>query len=243
MKILHFDLECTPLLGYVWGMWEQNVTKLVRESYILTVAWKWADEKKVHSASLPDFKTFKKDIRDDKELVTLVHGLFDKADVVIAHNGKAFDIKKMNTAFMHHKLKPPSPYKVIDTKTIAKRVGYFPSNKLDSLGQSLSLGRKLDTGGFELWERCMAGDKKAFKRMEKYNRQDVVLLEKVYLEFRPWIDNHPHINPHVGSKACNTCGSTHTQRRGKERRIGGFKSKYQCFDCGHWFFGPLIKQK
>ena len=190
-KTLLFDLETAPLLSYTWGIWEQNVVEVKRDWYILSVAWKWLGESKVHVMSLPQFKNWNKDKEDDSALIKELWKLFDEAEVIVAHNGNSFDIKKSNARFIINELKPPSPYKTIDTKLVAKRYFKFDSNKLNELGKYLKLGKKLETGGFELWKGCMAGDMKAWKKMCAYNKQDVAIIKKVYNKLHPWTTNHP----------------------------------------------------
>lgn len=230
-KILLFDLESTPLLSYTWGIWEQNVIEVKEEWYMLSFAYKWLGEKKTHVVSLPNFAIFKRDKKDDKELVKALWNLFNEADIIIAHNGNAFDIKKSNARFIYHKLPPPSPYKTIDTKIVAKKYFKFDSNRLDSIGQSLNLGRKLKTGGFDLWLACMAGDRKAWKKMCDYNIQDVVLLEKVYLKMLPYMNNHPD-RSNIGE--CPNCSSKKLQKRGFAITRKKTKQRLQCQDCGAW---------
>ena len=38
--------------------------------------------------------------------------------------------------------------------------------------------------------------------MEKYNRQDVTLLEELYAVLQPWIPNHPHRGLYDGHSGC-----------------------------------------
>ena len=54
-RILIYDLESAPNVGYTWRKWDQNVIEFVQEWYILTVAWKWLGEKKVYVEGLPDY--------------------------------------------------------------------------------------------------------------------------------------------------------------------------------------------
>ena len=75
----------------------------------------------------------------------------------------------------------------IDMLKIARKQFRFPSNKLDYVGKTLGVGAKTEHEGFDLWIKCMNRDGKAWKRMEEYNKQDVILLEKVYHRMLPWI--------------------------------------------------------
>jgi DNA-directed RNA polymerase subunit RPC12/RpoP len=161
------------------------------------------------------------------------------ADIDIAHNGDEFDIKKANARFLVHGLPPLSPYKTIDTKKVAKKYFRFDSNKLDELGHYLGLGRKLPHTGFNLWKGCMAGDKKSWKLMTEYNKQDVILLEKVYLKLLPWIQNYPIVHPENGT--CRNCGSKHITKSKSRAVKNGWKQQYQCQSCGAYKTGEMIK--
>ena len=82
-KILLYDIEVSYTVGAVWGLYEQNVAHVLREPYILTVAWKWLGEKQVYVKSLPDFKLYKKDKRSDRDITQFIRDeLFDKADEI-----------------------------------------------------------------------------------------------------------------------------------------------------------------
>jgi hypothetical protein len=243
MKILLFDIETAPNLGYTWGKYEQNIVEFQRNWYLLCFAYKWLDEKQTHVVALPDFKLFKRDKENDKHVTKALWDLFNEADIIIAHNGNSFDIKKCNTQFLMHGLVPPSPSKYIDTKLVAKRYFKFDSNKLDDLGEYLGVGRKVNTGGFELWKGCMRGDVNAWRKMRQYNKQDVVLLEKIYLKMRGWIDTHPHVRVFLDARGkCAPCGSSKIIKRGfgisgKAKRV----QRLQCQDCGAWTQVPILK--
>jgi len=89
-----------------------------------------------------------------------------------------------------------------------------------------------------LWVKCMAGDPVAWKKMERYNKQDVVLLEKVYDKLLPWIKSHPNHNLYDDVEhCCPNCGSGKLHRRGVARSIGGVYQRFQCTDCGSWSQG------
>ncbi len=234
-KILLYDIETAPNLAYVWGKYEQNVISYEEEWYMLSFAYKWFGEKQTHVKALCDFKGYRRGAMDDKELVKALHELFNEADVVIAHNGDQFDQKKSNARFIYHGLTPPRPYRQIDTKKVAKKYFRFNSNKLDDIGQLLKLGKKLPTGGFDLWLGCMAGEQKAWQTMKKYNVQDVILLEKVYLKMRGWIGNHPSmalLNDTMD--ACPNCGADkkHIVKNGSYHNRVTKVQVWGCRQCG-----------
>jgi len=235
-KILYLDIETAPNLGWVWGMWEQNVIDFEQITYILCFGYQWEGQKSPKVIALPDFKTFKKDKTDDTELMKELWELLDEADVVVAHNGDQFDIKKINTRFVVNGLNPPSPYKTVDTKKVAKSKFGFNSNKLDLLANDLGLGRKIAHTGFkDTWLKCMDGDKTAWKTMKRYNKQDIVLLRDVYLALRPWMTNHPNMNLLNGEDInCPKCESDKLQRRGYSFTNVNKYQRVQCQECGGW---------
>jgi predicted RNA-binding Zn-ribbon protein involved in translation (DUF1610 family) len=111
---------------------------------------------------------------------------------------------------------------------------------LDDLGDYLGIGRKINTGGFELWLKCQEGDPAAWAKMKKYNVQDVILLEKVYKKMLPFMDNHPNISLMRGlAHGCPNCGSVKLQKRGfRYTRVSVFQ-QYQCQECGCYSYSPL----
>lgn len=235
-KILLFDIETSPNLSYTWqGMYEQNVIDFQKEWYMLSFAYKWLGDQTVKCFSLPDFKSYKKDKTDDKELLKELWMLLDEAEVVVGHNSNEFDIRKTNARFLANGMTSPSPYKTVDTLKEARKHFFFNSNKLTHLTEHLGIGEKVETGGFGLWLECMSGNMKAWKKMIKYNKHDVILLEKLYLVLRPWITNHPN-RALMDSKerACPTCSSHEVIKQGFiYTRVGKFQ-RWQCKQCGAW---------
>lgn len=235
LKILFYDIETAPTLGYVWGLYQQDVIRVKENWYILSFAWKFQGDKRIKAYALPDFPNYKKNKKDDSALAQKLWDLLDEADIVIAHNGDRFDQKKSNATFVKHNMTPPSSYFSIDTLKIARKYFKFDSNSLNNLSQFLGMGKKLRTGGFDLWEDCIEGDMKAWRKMVRYNKQDIVLLEKVYLRFRPWVDNHPRVLAHgIKPFSCPKCGSIHLQSRGVRRTKTMTYQRYQCQNCYGW---------
>lgn len=204
---------------------------------MLSYSAKWLTEKKIVTKTLPMFSVWKRSKTDDSALVQSLWYLFDEADIVIAHNGNSFDIKKMNALFAKHGLTPPSPYRSIDTKLEAKKYFRFDSNKLDDLGDYLGVGRKVKHEGIDLWFDCMSGNKTAWAKMAKYNEGDVALLERVYFKLLPWMNTHPNRNAYRDVNCCPKCGSGKIHARGFTYAQTGRRQRYQCQNCGGWSAG------
>lgn len=233
-KILLFDLETSPNLAYVWGKYEQNVIAYKKEWELLSVAYKWLGESKVYCLTREDYKD-----KSDKQLSKALRNLLNEADIVIAHNGDEFDIKKSNAKFVEHNLGPTAPFQKIDTKKLAKKYFKFNSNSLDDLGNLLGVGRKMKTGGFDLWLDCMAGKSSAWKQMAEYNKQDVLLLERVYLKLLPWADQHPNVSMLANvTDGCPKCGHRKLESKGVRFNY----RRYICKGCGGYCRARLAEK-
>jgi DNA polymerase elongation subunit (family B) len=237
MRILLLDIETSPNTAHVWGLWQQNVSinQLMESSYVLCYAAKWLGDDDIYFDSVHQSKP--------KTMLKGIHALLESADAVIHYNGTKFDIPTLNKEFLLTKLLPPSPYKQIDLLRVVRSNFRFPSNKLDYVSQRLGLGKKHAHEGHDLWVKCMNGDKDAWKRMEEYNIQDVVLLESLYDNLLPWIKNAPNRNLYQDITGCPTCGSTHLQKRGTAVSTTGSYQRYQCRDCGSWSQGTKSVKK
>lgn len=232
-KVLLFDIETTPNVSYTWGVYEQDVIQVREPWRILCVAYKWLHEDKIHFLST-------KGQKDDKSLCKKLYDILSCADVIVAHNGDAFDIKKSCARFLVHGLPALKHLSSIDTKKEAKRRFNFCSNKLNDLGELLGLGKKEKHTGFDLWLGCMSNDADSWSLMERYNKQDVRLLEKVYLKLRPWIRSHPLMRD--DRDGCPKCGSDRVQSRGTRRNAASISRQMWCRDCDGWYVIP-IKRK
>jgi DNA polymerase elongation subunit (family B) len=228
-KILLLDIEVAPNTAHCWGIFDQNIgiNQIIESSYALCYAAKWYGEDKMFFDSVNK--------AGKKKMLKNIHKLMDEADAIIHYNGKRFDIPILNKEFLLAGMPPPSPCKQIDLLQVAKQQFRFVSNKLDYVSQSLGLGKKTAHMGHELWIKCMAKDKEAWDLMEEYNKNDVILLEKVYNKFLPWIKHHFNHNLTSEGLVCPNCGGHHYQRRGYSYTTTSKYQRLQCTDCGNWF--------
>lgn len=235
-KVLILDIETAPMLGYIWGLWDQNVAlnQIHTDWYVLSWAAKWLGDppSKVMYMDQRDAKN----IEDDSKLMKKIWELLDEADVIITQNGKKFDQKKLNARFILNKMQPPSSYKHIDTLAIAKKHFAFTSNKLEYMTDKLCTKyKKLKHSrfsGFELWKQCLAGNKAAWKEMEKYNKYDVLSLEELYTKLSPW-DNTVNFSLYTDDEdpVCS-CGSREFKKQGYAYTSVAKYQRYKCKCCG-----------
>jgi hypothetical protein len=236
------DIETAPITAYVWGLFKQFVglDQILEDWSILSVTWKWLDEPDCHYVDTYEGGKAK-NIRDDSKLLQKLWQVLDKADIVVTQNGIQFDIKKINARFIQAGMKPPSPFRQVDTKVEAVKIARFTSNKLAWLAKVLNGSAKdkhTDFPGFELWAECLKRNPKAWAAMKKYNPIDVIETEQAYLKLRPWIVGHPNVGNFLAldEPSCPKCGSTELQHRGWARTQTGLYRRYQCkVDiCGGW---------
>lgn len=235
-KILVFDIETAPALGDVWGLWQNNVglSQLRKSGFIMSWSAKWLGEKKVYYADCS-----KNGEADEMDMLLKLVDLLDQADMIIAHNGDRFDMGWVRGRMLYYGIPPFGPVKQIDTLKVAKRHFRLISNKLEYIAKLLGCDEKLkhkNFAGHELWAECIKGNKKAWKEMKTYNKQDVVTLEQVYYKLRPFMTNHPNVGLYgVGKQiACPLCGSNHVHKRGFAYTGVSVFQRYRCNDCGGW---------
>ena len=248
---LFIDIETSLLEALVWGVGKTDIhiNQLMSDRFLLCWSAKWLYSNKVLSACLNSKEVLQK---DDSRIIKSIYKLINSADIIIAHNGLAFDIKILKTRFLVHGLPPPNPYQFVDTCLVARKEFGNISNKLDWIQRMLGMTEKLHTD-FSLWIRCFHGDSKALKQMVEYNRVDVLALEENYLRIRPYIKSHPNLGlficePKNPQSRCPNCGAIIASKQW-DRKIFYYTqvAKYSTFRCtcgyvGHSRYTALSKQ-
>lgn len=236
-KILILDIETSPMEGYFWGMWNQNIplNMITKHTSILSWSAKWmgAPEDTVMYQDVRD----EKDKRNDKNILEPLRSLLEEADLIVAHNGDGFDIPKIKYRLKVNKFKPYAEPKSIDTLKIAKKVFGFDSNKLEHLTNMFCVKYKKSKHknyvGNDLWTACLANDMRAFEEMEEYNKLDVLSLEELYIDhLLPWDDS---VNFAAWSDEykfrCNCGNDELIQTKHKVTKKSKF-AQYVCTNCG-----------
>lgn len=227
-RILVLDIETSPNLAHVWGLFKQTVSlsQLRESTRVIAFAAKWLGE---------DESEFWSEFHDDhRAMIERAHTLLDEADAVVTYNGVGFDLKHLRREFLLAGMTPPSPWKDVDLLNVVKGQFRFVSNKLDHVAQELGLGSKVSHSGHDLWVRCMAGDPEAWETMRVYNLQDVSLTEAVYLRLLPWVKGHPHfaLYASVEGDVCGRCGSADLVEVGSAKTGVSAFPLFQCQGCG-----------
>ena len=233
-RVLLFDIETAPIMGYHWGLFDQNIglNQIYKDWHVLSWCAKWLGESTIHYQD----QSKARPLENDKKILRGIWKLLDEADIVVTQNGKSFDVKKLNARFIIHGFQPPSSYKHIDTLRLAKKHFGFTSNKLEYMTNKLNKKfKKLSHkkfAGFELWKECLAGNKAAWAEMKKYNVYDVLSLEELYKTLIPW-DSIVNFNVyHDGEVNACKCGSESFLKRGYYYTDAAKFQRYRCNKCG-----------
>lgn len=248
LKRLYFDIETSPNVGYFWktGYRERiGPEAIVQERKVICICWKFEGEEEVH------YVTWDKKQNDYKAIKKFIE-VANNSDVLVAHNGDRFDIPWIRTRALYHRLEwPPKP---ISTDTLKRARGNFRfnSNKLDYIAQYLNVGKKIDTGGFQLWKDVIDGKEEALEKMVDYCKQDVVILEKVH----EIIQNYVPVTLHAGvlsgldKYTCPRCASKEVIQFNKRTTVTGIiryqmkcKKCYGCYTISGKAYSDYIKSK
>lgn len=182
-KILMLDIETAPNTVAVYQLKQTyiNPKYIMDHGYVLCYTAKWLGKSETFFAKSPD---------GHKRMLKSIHKLLSEADAVVHYNGKKFDIPTLNAEFLLNGLAPIQNMVQVDLFRLVRAAFNFPSYKLDYVCQRLGLGAKSSHTGWDMWRACMnklhEKHANAWKVMEKYNKQDVVLLEKLYGKVYDW---------------------------------------------------------
>lgn len=236
-KVLVFDIETSPIVAHVWGLRDQNIAlnQIVTDWHVMAFAAKWLGKKEVIYFD-------KRYEASDHFILTVIWKLLNEADIVVTQNGQNFDSRKLNARFIQYGMRPPSPYKHLDTYKMAKTVAEFTSHKLEYLTDKLCTKYKKlshkNFPGMSLWNECLKGNKKAWEEMKTYNIHDVLSTEELYNKLKSWT---PSTMPDVyHNGVCGVCGKNKLQKRGTMWKAKTVYQRYQCQNCGKWSLGGKI---
>lgn len=167
LKVLFYDCETSPFRAWLWRVGSKisvGHDQIVDgdRTDVICVAWKWLGESKVHSLN------WGLKAQDSSTLIKEFTKVVESADLVIGHNGDAFDTKQINTQRLLHN-QPPIAWPTSDDTLKQMRKHFaFPSFKLDYLAKTLA-GAGKSPMAFRDWIDIVQYKKaKKLKKMIKY---------------------------------------------------------------------------
>lgn len=237
-KIISFDLEVAPALGYFYPpLYETRVLKVKDRQKLMSFAWQEVGSQRIEALNMSQMASYHERPYDDKQLTIELHEVMSQADILLGQNSDQFDVKMANYFFIMNGLEPIPPTKYIDTKKIAKRYFRFMSNSLDNLGEELGFGGKTDITYKDLWVPAfLEQDLEAWKLMNEYCANDVDQTTKIYLKMRGFMHSHPSLSRISGNyDSCPRCGSfTYRVKAYRTTNTSRYR-QYQCNECLGFF--------
>lgn len=238
-KILFWDLETLmnpeEVMKIFPGMSNYpGLTLKASINSIICFGYKYLGDKEASCINAWDFPGWEYSTNDDGELVAAAYEILKDADAIVTHNGKRFDLKFFNSRAVYHGFAPLPKIPHIDTCTLSRSNLFLFNNRLNTVAKYLGVEEKMDNGGWELWIDVQKRDPGAMEIMTEYCKQDVEVLEQVFMKMRPFINNLPNHNIFgEGDKhVCPTCGSSHVHKHGFKRTKTQTYQRYLCQDCG-----------
>lgn len=176
MRILGWDLECSSLSGMMGRVLCCSFIPLIqgREGEPYTYR---GDGKEYRN---------QRDIVDDSKLVVAIRNELERADLIVAHNGKLFDRKFLNARLLKAGERPLRPIFFIDTMWVI-RSHMRISSKLINVQQFLNLPDEKTPITWDNWARAGAFDKKAMDEVVEHCEMDVRVLEHAYWRLLPFV--------------------------------------------------------
>lgn len=134
-------------------------------------------------------KDWKRGIRgNDRELVKRANEVIRNHDIVVAHNGRFFDIPFLRTRAMVHRLAPLHDMVIVDPVRIARSKLRFKTNRLDNLLRVLELDDQKTPLNLVTWADVMHnGTVSAMDEIVEHCEADVKALSGLLPLVRPFI--------------------------------------------------------
>jgi len=238
-RILIYDIECLPNRGYFFDTRNENrsipLSFIEKGKSVCSIAYKWLGEPETYAISISDFPH--SDTYDDKWVVQAFLPIVEQAHYTVAHFGAGFDEPFLAARCMYNRLPPFPPVCNIDTYKLAKArfKGSLNSNSLDHLATLLTDDRKHKTDAM-LWVKCAQGNRDAINQMVLYNKQDVEVLEEVFVRMLPYVKSKINLNLLIDDAVfrCKSCGGSNMEHKGFELLATTIRHRYRCCDCSAW---------
>ena len=235
-KILLFDTETAATIAAAFGRRDINLTQshvIKHGDWLISAAWKFLGDKEVQGSVVSSKDAI---VGNDFTVVKALYEAFMQADIVVAHNLNKFDMKMFKARLlMNGFTSMPKQVRAVDTLRIVKSQFRFASNKLDDLGDLMDIGRKKEHVGIKLWIDCGDGVESALQDMLEYNKEDVTLLENLYLVVRSFDEQAPNLAVYYNDDLarCRVCGSSHVHSTGNLVYTNlSAQEEIKCDNCG-----------
>lgn len=171
LKMCHFDLESTGFYGdqdYIicWAVKEHDKSRVVTDSIT---------QKEVISGAY------------DKRIMSSLYKELSKYDIITTYYGSVFDAKMFKTRCMVHGIEPFYVRQKfhIDIFWKVKTLLNLRRCSLKMACKFFGIKGKTELE-IEYWKRAGLGDKAAMEKLLLHNRNDVIILNKLFNKIEPY---------------------------------------------------------
>jgi uncharacterized protein YprB with RNaseH-like and TPR domain len=134
-------------------------------------------------------KDWKRGVRgNDRELVKQANEVIRDHDIIVAHNGRFFDIPFLRTRAIVHRLSPLHDMVIVDPVRVARSKLRFQRNTLQRMLDTLNIGEKKTPLDLSVWMDLLHnGNPKAMENIVEHCEADVRALSAMLPYVRPFI--------------------------------------------------------
>ena len=209
-KVLIYDIETSKTPFELWWSGKQfvNGNSALDDSKIVTISYKWLGADEVYAVKWDKN-------RSDKDLMIEFLKSYNEADMVIGINNDRFDNKFINTRAAKYDLDVNLHVKSLDVQKECRRLFRLPSYSMKYLGRYFEMPiQKMKVHLEDIWEDLVYGTKKeskeAMKLLIKYNIQDILTTEQLYLKLKKYLKHPVHLGVLDGKEktSCPICGGS-----------------------------------
>lgn len=174
MKVVFWDLETTDLKALMGRILCCSFVELEGEPFTFRL-----DQEPWNN---PD------DIVDDSELCFWIRDKLEEYDLIVAHNGRLFDIPMLNARLSKARGRALETHFVMDPRwylnSASMRIG---SAKLENAQKFFGLGESKTPISWDTWQRAAALDHDAMDEVVQHCEQDVKVLRELYPIVLPYV--------------------------------------------------------
>ena len=211
-QVMVYDIETSRVTASIWNTGKQYINhgSLTSHTTIISIAWKWLGESKVHSVKWDKNHC-------DKKLMQEFLLEYNRADMVIGQNNNSFDNKLVATRAAYHRLFVNKFVKSFDIYRQAKSVFRLSSYSMAYMAKYFGLTLKQSHEGIHMWEMIENGtkaeQKEYLQKMIDYNIGDIITTEELYLTLLPYLKPVMSVAAKIGNPkwACPNTGSTNVR--------------------------------
>lgn len=156
--------------------------------HVLCACIKSTTSSKIITLRIDDYRSYKHDLCNDKQLVIDIKKEMQNFDVLIHYNGDQFDLPFIDTRLVIHGERRSPLVHTIDLLPIVKRKLRLHSNRLSTVAVALGLTNQKTELRPQIWQRASHGSKKDLDYIVEHCQADILVLEEAFKRVKDYVD-------------------------------------------------------